>query len=236
MKALWFLPNALTFLNLFFGCVGIVFGINGDLETLSVFILLGALCDFFDGFFARLLNIEGSIGTQLDSFADLITFGMSPAIVIFNLLEKSNYVTSNISNISTYIPFLSFLIIISSSYRLAKFNLQHNSSFFRGLPTPANAILIVFLPYLFDHELLNGISGLIDSTIFLISLIMVSSILLISNFELPKLREFQSIKAFNLKRELFILISIILFFSLEFAAFPIIIMLYLTVGLLRIKF
>ena len=236
MKVLWFLPNALTFLNLFFGCVGIVFGINGDLETLSVFILLGALCDFFDGFFARLLNIEGSIGTQLDSFADLITFGMSPAIVIFNLLEKSNYVTSNISNISTYIPFLSFLIIISSSYRLAKFNLQHNSSFFRGLPTPANAILIVFLPYLFDHELLNGISGLIDSTIFLISLIMVSSILLISNFELPKLREFQSIKAFNLKRELFILISIILFFSLEFAAFPIIIMLYLTVGLLRIKF
>ena len=236
MKVLWFLPNALTFLNLFFGCVGIVFGINGDLETLSVFILLGALCDFFDGFFARLLNIEGSIGTQLDSFADLITFGMSPAIVIFNLLEKSNYVTSNISNISTYIPFLSFLIVISSSYRLAKFNLQNNSSFFRGLPTPANAILIVFLPYLFDHELLNGISGLIDSTIFLISLIMVSSILLISNFELPKLREFQSIKAFNLKRELFILISIILFFSLEFAAFPIIIMLYLTVGLLRIKF
>ena len=236
MKVLRFLPNGLTFLNLFFGCVGVVYGINGDLKTLSVFILLGALCDFFDGFFARLLNAEGSIGTQLDSFADLITFGMSPAIVIFNLLEKSNYVTSNISNISTYIPFLSFLIIISSSYRLAKFNLQHNSSFFRGLPTPANAILIVFLPYLFDHELLNGISGLIDSTIFLIFLIMVSSILLISNFELPKLREFQSIKAFNLKRELFILISIILFFSLEFAAFPIIIMLYLTVGLLRIKF
>lgn len=236
MKALWFLPNTLTFLNLFFGCVGVVYGINGDLETLSVFILMGALCDFFDGFFARLLNIEESIGTQLDSFADLITFGMSPAIVIFNLLEKSNYVTSNISNISTYIPFLSFLIVISSSYRLAKFNLQNNNSFFRGLPTPANAILIVFLPYLFNHELLNGISGLINSTIFLIFLIMVSSILLISNFELPKLREFQNIKAFNLKRELFILISISLFFSLEFAAFSLIVMLYLTIGLLRIKF
>ena len=236
MKALRFLPNALTFLNLFFGCVGIVYGINGDLETLSFFILLGALCDFFDGFFARLLNVQGSIGTHLDSFADLITFGMSPAVVIFNLLEKSNYVTSNTTIFSNYIPFLSFLIVVSSSYRLAKFNLQNNSSFFHGLPTPANAVLIVFLPYLLNHELLNGISGLIDSTIFLISLIMVSSILLISNFELPKLKGFDSIKAFNLKREIFILISISLLFSLKFAAFPLIIILYLTVGLLRIKF
>ncbi|MAV81058.1 MAG: hypothetical protein CMD12_03670 [Flavobacteriales bacterium] len=236
MKALWFLPNALTFLNLFFGCIGIVYGINGDLETLSFFILLGALCDFFDGFFARLLNVQGSIGTHLDSFADLITFGMSPAVVIFNLLEKSNYVTSNTTIFSNYIPFLSFLIVVSSSYRLAKFNLQNNSSFFHGLPTPANAVLIVFLPYLLNHELLNGISGLIDSTIFLISLIMVSSILLISNFELPKLKGFDSIKAFNLKREIFILISISLLFTLKFAAFPLIIILYLTVGLLRIKF
>ena len=236
MKILWFLPNLLTFLNLFFGCVGTVYGLNGDIKTLSIFILLGAICDFFDGFFARLLSVESSIGIQLDSFSDLVTFGISPAVVIFDLLEKSNYVTINITSFSNYIPFLSFLIVVSSSYRLAKFNLQHNSSFFHGLPTPANAIFIVFLPYLFDHELLNGVSGLIDSTIFLICLIMVSSILLISKFELPKLKGLKSMKVFNLKRVIFILISILLFFSLKLAAFPLFIMLYLSIGLLRIKF
>ena len=236
MKILWFLPNLLTFLNLFFGCVGTVYGLNGDIKTLSIFILLGAICDFFDGFFARLLSVESSIGIQLDSFSDLVTFGISPAVVIFDLLEKSNYVTNNITSVSAFIPFFAFLIVISSSYRLAKFNLQQSNNFFHGLPTPANAIFIVFLPYLFEHNILEGLSGIIDSTIFLITLTIVSSILLVSNFEMPKFNGFQSMKVFNLKRETCIFISILLIVYMKLAALPLIIIIYLTLGLLRVKF
>ena len=112
MKILWFLPNILTFANLFFGCVGIVYGISGDLKMLSICVLIGCICDFFDGFFARLFNIDSSLGTQLDSFSDLVTFGFSSSVVMFNLILNSDFVTSNSeSNFANYLPFFSFLIV-----------------------------------------------------------------------------------------------------------------------------
>ena len=237
MKILWFLPNILTFANLFFGCVGIVYGISGDLKTLSICVLIGCICDFFDGFFARLFNVDSSLGTQLDSFSDLVTFGFSSSVVMFNLILNSDFVTSNSeSNFSNYLPFFSFLIVIASSYRLAKFNMQRNKNFFYGLPTPANAILIVFLPYLFEHHLMESVSELSNNTVFLITLVSTSSILLISNFEMPKFKGGNYSLTFNVRRELFILTSIFLILFLKFAAFPLIILIYLFFGFLRIKF
>ena len=230
MKIFWFLPNILTFTNLFFGCIGIVYGINGDLKTLSICVLLGCICDFFDGFFARLFNVDSSLGTQLDSFSDLVTFGLSSSVVMFNLILNSDFVTSSNSgsNFLNYLPFFSFLIVIASSYRLAKFNMQGKTNYFYGLPTPANAIFIVFLlPYLFEHELMESVNHIINNTLFLITLVLISSMLLISNFEMPKFKSGKTSKTFNVTREFFILISIVLISFLKFAAFPIIILFYL---------
>ena len=237
MKLLSFIPNTLTFLNLFFGCIAVFYGFNGDLKSLAIFVLLGMLCDFFDGFFARLLNVKSQLGVQLDSLSDLVTFGLSSSVVIFILLSKSLYVIeSDIDSPIRLIPYLSFLITIASSYRLAKFNLEINDSYFRGLPTPANALLIVFLPFMLENQFLNHFYYLLENTFFLIFILLISSYLLISDIEIPSLK----IKRFFSKKNkflyLFLIISTSLLIGFKLAAFPIIIVIYVFLGLLRIKF
>lgn len=236
MKLLSLIPNTLTFLNLFFGCIAIVYGLNGDLESLALFVFLGMLCDFFDGFSARLLNVKSKIGAQLDSFSDLVTFGLSSSVVMFILLSNSSYVIDNSSDsYIKLIPYLSFLITISSSYRLANFNLQSNDSYFIGLPTPANALLIVCLPSLFENIILIQYVELIDNTIFLLIIVILSSFLLICDIKMFSLK----IKKLNFrtKKFLFFFIScfLVLLIIFKLAVFPVIILIYIFINLFRIK-
>ena len=236
MKLLFLLPNALTFLNLFFGCIAVVYGLNGDLKSLALFVFLGMLCDFFDGFTARLLNIKSKIGAQLDSFSDLVTFGFSSSVVMFILLSNSSFITdSSPDSYIKLIPYLSFLITISSSYRLANFNLESNDSYFIGLPTPANALLIVFLPFLFENRIITEYVHIKDSTTFLLIIVMLSSYLLVCNIKMfsIKIRKFN----FRTKKLLFIFLFsfLFLYMILKLAVFPIIILIYIFINLLRIK-
>ena len=236
MKLLSLLPNALTFLNLFFGCIAVVYGLNGDLKSLALFVFLGMLCDFFDGFTARLLNIKSKIGAQLDSFSDLVTFGFSSSVVMFILLSNSSFITdSSPDSYIKLIPYLSFLITISSSYRLANFNLESNDSYFIGLPTPANALLIVFLPFLFENRIITEYVHIKDSTTFLLIIVMLSSYLLVCNIKMfsIKIRKFN----FRTKKLLFIFLFsfLFLYMMLKLAVFPIIILIYIFINLLRIK-
>jgi len=238
MKLLYYIPNTLTLLNLFFGCVAVVYGLNGDLKTLALFVLLGMLCDFFDGFFARLLKIKSKLGSQLDSLSDLVTFGMSSSIVIFVLLNNSTFIIQNSQN--TYIqliPFLSFLITIASSYRLAKFNLDDNGSYFKGLPTPANALLIVFMPFLLNNELTIQYVCLLENTFFLIFLIFSSSFFLNCKIKMFSFKA-KSLTFDNSNKIefLFLLISIILLIIFNLGALPLIIIIYIIINLFRIKF
>jgi len=236
MKLLSLLPNALTFLNLFFGCIAVVYGLNGDLKSLALFVFLGMLCDFFDGFTARLLNIKSKIGAQLDSFSDLVTFGFSSSVVMFILLSNSSFITdSSPDSYIKLIPYISFLITISSSYRLANFNLESNDSYFIGLPTPANALLIVFLPFLFENRIITEYVHIKDSTTFLLIIVMLSSYLLVCNIKMfsIKIRKFN----FRTKKLLFIFLFsfLFLYMMLKLAVFPIIILIYIFINLLRIK-
>lgn len=236
MKLLSLLPNALTFLNLFFGCIAVVYGLNGDLKSLALFVFLGMLCDFFDGFTARLLNIKSKIGAQLDSFSDLVTFGFSSSVVMFILLSNSSFITdSSPDSYIKLIPYISFLITISSSYRLANFNLESNDSYFTGLPTPANALLIVFLPFLFENRIITEYVHIKDSTTFLLIIVMLSSYLLVCNIKMfsIKIRKFN----FRTKKLLFIFLFsfLFLYMMLKLAVFPIIILIYIFINLLRIK-
>ena len=232
MKIFNFIPNFLTLSNLFFGCIAVVYGVMGDLEKLALFVSLGIICDFFDGFFARLLKVDSKLGVQLDSLSDLVTFGLTSSIVMLNLIGSSSFVIDNSSNfIISLLPVSAFLITIASSYRLAKFNLiSVSETNFSGLPTPANAILIVFLPQFIERFQLELF---FENIVVLMILVLISSYLLISNHKMF------SLKISNLKlsqnKAIYILFfsSVILLIYFGLASFTLIIILYIVLNLLR---
>jgi CDP-diacylglycerol---serine O-phosphatidyltransferase len=175
------IPNAITSLNLASGCIAIVFAFQGAYMTAAYFIALAAVFDFFDGFAARLLKAYSPIGKELDSLADVVSFGVAPGIMIFNYLSDLSLAT----NSSIYLPYLAFLIPVFSALRLAKFNIdERQASSFIGLPTPANAIFWAF-----------GIAGffndILDTSfdpLIVIAVVIVFSWLLVSNLPMFSLK------------------------------------------------
>ena len=234
MKLLKLIPNFLTLTNLFFGCLAVYYGIMGDLETLAYLVLAGMFCDFFDGFFARQFKIDSQLGIQLDSLSDLVTFGLTSSIVILQLIESSSFVVNNSSSSYVkFVPFIAFLITVASSYRLAKFNVNSIDSNFKGLPTPANALLIVFIPFFIDYF---EIGALFQNIYLLVFLVLISSYLLVSN---------QAMFSFKLKNlsfkenkliYFFVLLSILLIAIFGFASIPIIVVIYIITNYLRFIF
>ena len=128
------IPNTITCLNLISGCIATYWAFRGDYQSALLFIVIGAVFDFFDGMSARLLHVSSPIGKELDSLADDITFGFAPAAMVFSLLSSFHIHL-------TFVPFLAFVIAAFSALRLAKFNLDERQALgFIGLPTPANAL------------------------------------------------------------------------------------------------
>ena len=134
------IPNTVTCLNLFSGCIACIMAFEAQYEMALFFIILSAIFDFFDGFLARTLNAHSVIGKDLDSLADDISFGVAPSMIVFSLF-KEMYYPANISFIAAYLPYTAFLISVFSALRLAKFNNDtRQTSSFVGLPVPANAL------------------------------------------------------------------------------------------------
>ena len=230
MKLFNFIPNFLTLSNLFFGCIAVVYGIMGDLDKLVIFVTIGLICDFFDGFFARLLKVDSKLGVQLDSLSDLVTFGLTSSIVMLNLIGSSSFVIENSSNfLISLLPFLAFLITLSSSYRLAKFNIS-NDDYFTGLPTPANAIMIIFLPYFIEYFQLVLI---FENIFILLILVFFSSYLLTSNHKMFSLKINNLSLTQNKVLYALFFSSIILFINFGLASLTIIIILYIVLNLIR---
>jgi CDP-diacylglycerol--serine O-phosphatidyltransferase len=147
-KYLSWLPNVLTLSNLLMGCVSIKFALNGNLADATYFILIALVFDFFDGFAARLLNAHSLIGKDLDSLADMVSFGVAPSMLLYGLASHANFDNWAWGN-PEWVGYLSFLIAIASAYRLAKFNNDTKQSYgFIGLPTPANALIVVGLVWM----------------------------------------------------------------------------------------
>src|SRR6201996_9032088 len=143
------LPNAITCANLFSGCVGIVLAFKGELIAAAYAIFLSAIFDFFDGLASRVLKSFSGIGKDLDSLADMVSFGVLPAVIMYQILLQAH----QIDKISDYLNFIAFLIPVFSALRLAKFNVDtRQAENFIGLPTPANAILIASFPIILDHK------------------------------------------------------------------------------------
>ncbi len=235
------IPNFITLLNVFCGCVATVFAVLNQLELAAVFVCLGILFDFFDGLAARVLDVRSELGLQLDSLADVITSGVVPGIVMFQLLGMSMSGGWNVdmnaqASDATFwvglkvapLPFFGFLITMASAYRLAKFNIDANqTSSFIGLPTPANTLLIISLPLILIYQNNDLLNGIILNQWFLIAMTILSAVLLNSNIELFALKfknwNFQD----NALRYIFIIISLVLLVTFRFLAVPIIIAFYI---------
>ncbi|WP_298506771.1 CDP-alcohol phosphatidyltransferase family protein [uncultured Maribacter sp.] len=235
------IPNLITLLNLFCGCVAVVFAVLNQLEIAALFVFLGIVFDFFDGFAARILNAQSPMGLQLDSLADMITSGLVPGIVMFQLLGMSmtggwNVDLSSQATNDTFwvglkvapLPFFGFLITLASGYRLAKFNIDENQqSSFVGLPTPANTLLILSLPLILLYHNNDTLNGIILNSWFLVGMTVLSAFLLNANIGLFALKFKNWGFKDNALRYIFIIVSLVLIVTMKFMAIPAIIGFYI---------
>ena len=246
------IPNIFTLLNLFFGCIAIVFTLQTEsviiyvndgfessfnipekLTWAAVCIGVAALVDFLDGFVARLFNATSAIGKQLDSLADVVSFGVAPAAIIYQLLRFSFAREEGGLNISMVWLLPAFIISCAAAYRLAKFNLDDTQSpNFRGVPTPAVGLLIASFPLILHFNAgLFGIGNILINKWVLYGLILVLSYLMISNFPVMgmKLKDL-SLKN-NLPKFILIVIAIISAILVQWLAVPLVFIFYIFISL-----
>ncbi len=210
------IPNALTCANLLSGCIGVVFAFKGQLDVAAYAVLISGIFDFFDGFLARLLNVKSPIGKELDSLADMVSFGFLPGVVMYQLLEQSH-------GNNAYLPYFGFLITVFSGLRLAKFNIDtRQTEDFIGLNTPMNTLFIVSLPFI-----QRDYPELIGSTTLLVCLTILMSWLLISEIRIFSLKFGTIAWADNKTKFVFLIISAVLIAFLKFAAIPFVLILYI---------
>lgn len=181
------IPNILTSLSILSGCIASVSAIEGNYFWAVIWVIFAAVCDFFDGFSARSLKVNSPIGKDLDSLADMVSFGVAPSMLIFRFLSDSYTLHVMESPIAKFIPYISFLIAIFSGLRLAKFNIDtRQTSSFIGLNTPANALFWISLCYgLSTNKIM--IPGYI-SFYMVIALVFVFSFLLIAEIPMFSLK------------------------------------------------
>jgi len=218
------IPNAITCANLFSGCIGVVLAFKGELEFAAYFVLLSGIFDFFDGMVARLLHVKSAIGKELDSLADMVSFGFLPGVVMFQLLKTGDYTNQ-------YLPYLGFAITIFSALRLAKFNIdERQTEDFIGLNTPMNTLFIVSLPFIAkDYPTIIGLSWV------LIAIVAITSFLLVSKIKIFSFKLKDVSWAKNKMKYIFLLLSLILIISLQFIAVPFMLILYIGLSVLHFK-
>ena len=230
------IPNLITLTNLCCGIFSIIFAFQGNFNIASLCIFTGALLDFLDGFVARYCNINSEFGKQLDSMADMTTFGIAPSFILFNFIFYINngmiFRHSMIDN-SLFIPAsLAFLIPIFSACRLAKFNIdEKQSNSFIGLPTPALGIFIAAIPHINFNQfpIFSDIQFLIILTLIMPILLIIKAPLFSFKFN-PQEKIHSKLNIFRIS---LIISSIILFFIFKFGAIPFIIFLYLFLSILN---
>ena len=240
-----FIPNFITLLNLLAGIIAVMYAVTDNLLHAVFFVLLGIFFDFFDGLAARLLNVQSELGKQLDSLADVVTSGVAPGLIMFQLLStslKQNWLNDLSCEVGTwvtfdetplyYLPFVGLLIPLASAYRLAKFNIdERHSDSFIGLPTPANTLFVLSLPLIVAYSNCVFIIDLIGSHYFLLAITLIGSILMNVDIKMFALKFKNLSFKENTIQYLFLLISIILLITLQFVAIPLIIILYVILSL-----
>ena len=236
------IPSFLTILNLICGCFAIALAFQFQFEAVLILVCLGNFFDFLDGFTARALNSVTNFGKHLDSITDVITSGVVPGIVVFQLFKLSGNKVSDFEVLIfgydltfslSPISFIAFLITIGSAIRLSKFNTSIGNDEFIGLPTPANAIFFSALPVLINSELFIESKEIFLNNYFLILSILFSVFLMNAQFRLFSLNiSFKDFKS-NIYQAILIIISIPILFYFQLGGFAVVVLVYLLLNIIR---
>lgn len=217
------IPNTVTCCNLFCGCIASIMGFQAKYEMAILFIILGAVFDFFDGMLARLFHVSGPLGKELDSLADDITFGFAPSVIVFSLFKEVQY-PDILTPFTEYIPYTAFIIAVFSALRLGKFNIDtRQSTSFIGMPTPANALFWGSL-VVGGHDFLVSESF---NAIYLLILVLIMSYLLVAEIPMFSLKFKNLTWSDNKISYIFLLVCIPLLIFLQISGFAAIILWYI---------
>ena len=222
------IPNALTLLNVFCGACALVSILGGRYTEGVSFLVVCLVADFLDGFAARLLNVKSEMGKELDSLADMVSFGVVPAAILYKLLTTAT-VFSLVQQ--SYYPLLAFVITAFSCYRLAKFNLDtRQTTDFIGLNTPTNTLFFVGLLFIKIHHF-EDLENLTSSATFLYALIPISSYLLISEIPMFSLKVKGLQWQGNEARFIFAALTVLLLVLMREAAVALLVVLYVVINM-----
>ncbi|MFT7032380.1 MAG: CDP-diacylglycerol--serine O-phosphatidyltransferase [Cyclobacteriaceae bacterium] len=226
MSGKGYIPNIFTSINLILGCLAIIEIFEGKLEYVPYYIWLAGVVDFLDGFSARLTQTTSPMGKDLDSLADLVSFGVVPSLLVYSLLKQ--YSTHDL------LPYVSIFIAVFSALRLAKFNNDdRQTDVFYGLNTPTNALFFTSIPLLISE---GRFLSVLQNVTFLSVLTVLFSLLLVSEIKFMAFKFKKWTWKGNEMRFTFLLLSILLFFVFQFLAIPIIVICYIIISLLQNSF
>lgn len=231
------IPNLITLGNLLSGTIATIYTIEGDYVSAGLFVIIGIFLDFFDGFTARLLKVSGELGKQLDSLADMVTSGVVPGLIMLKLMQQNLKTDAN--SFAFEEPILDVMLIgllltLSACYRLAKFNLDTNQSdSFIGLPTPAMSLFVISLPLIQQYSNVNFVKDLISNNYFLILITFILSYLMNSKLPLFSLKFKEYSLKNNIIKYLFLVIAVILIFTLKYLSIPLVIIFYILLSLIN---
>jgi CDP-diacylglycerol--serine O-phosphatidyltransferase len=254
------IPNLFTAGNLIGGILAIIFSLTGKIDLAPYCIFISAFCDFLDGFIARLLKVQSELGKQLDSLADMVTFGVAPGIMVYVMMDHPALITSLNSDFSPrslelsseleLLKYAAFLLPVFALFRLAKFNLDtRQSDSFIGVPTPAMTLFFAVFPLIiiqsYDGMNMANVSEssfrfqcvqLISNPYFLAISSLIFSLLMVSEIPLFALK----FKKFGWKgneiRWIFLTLAVVMLATLFFWAIPLIIILYVILSLINTQF
>jgi len=236
------IPNLITLLNLLSGTIAVILAVEGKLVLAGAFVMLGILFDFFDGFFARILKVQGELGKQLDSLADMVTSGVVPGIVMYQLLkdsagiwnEEGTLLSSLFLEGVSFVPMIGLLLTLAAAYRLANFNIdERQTSSFIGVPTPANAIFILSLPLILEYSDVEFAKDLIQNQWFLIAITLLGSYMMNANIPLFSLKFKDYSLKNNVIKYVFLITTIVLLVLLKFIAIPLVIFMYVLLSVVE---
>jgi len=246
------IPNLFTLLNLFFGCMAIVFALqtenviiytNDDysssfnipekISLAALFLFVAAVIDFLDGFVARLFKATSEMGKQLDSLADVVSFGVAPGVILYQLLRMSFARESDGLEISIVWLLPAFIFSCAGAYRLARFNLDNSQQYgFKGVPIPAAGLLVASLPLIlhYGNSWIN-VNAIIINKWFLYSVILIMSWLMVSTMPIMALKFKDYSLKNNIPKLILLIIGIIAVIFLKWLAVPLMFIVYVIMSL-----
>jgi CDP-diacylglycerol--serine O-phosphatidyltransferase len=236
------IPNFITSLNLASGFLAIIFTLKGNIVTASWLIFAAMIFDFLDGFSARLLKAYSDIGKELDSLADVVSFGVAPALIIYNLIDASlssdiTAIAGKNESINALILFSPVIMPVCAALRLAIFNIDETQTrSFKGLPTPANAIAVISVVIAARYSDLNILNSFTGSVSALVIFTVILSLLMVTRLPLLSLKTDHIKFTGNEERYILILMVVIAFAIFGVSAFPLIIPLYIIASILSLVF